>query len=61
MCVIMSAGSGGEEKLTLHGLRLQVPKGQLLGICGEVGLATPPCCPLRTLMLSPPLLGFPLL
>ncbi|DBA75192.1 TPA: hypothetical protein ACH3X1_010497 [Trebouxia sp. C0004] len=28
---------GGDDNITLHGLKLQVAQGELLGICGEVG------------------------
>ncbi len=35
--VLNVAGThGGDEKITLHGLKLQVAQGELLGICGEV-------------------------
>ena len=35
--VLTVAGThGGDEKITLHGLKLQVAQGELLGICGEV-------------------------
>ncbi len=37
--VLTVAGAHGgdhDEKITLHGLRLQVAQGELLGICGEV-------------------------
>ena len=35
-CSYAHAEGGEEEKVTLHGLRLQVAQGELLGICGEV-------------------------
>jgi hypothetical protein len=35
--LVVGAGThGGDEKITLHGLKLQVAQGELLGICGEV-------------------------
>lgn len=35
--VLVGAGThGDDEKITLHGLKLEVAQGELLGICGEV-------------------------
>ena len=34
--LIVAGAPGGDEKITLHGLKLQVAQGELLGICGEV-------------------------
>ncbi len=34
--LVVAGACVGDEKITLHGLKLQVAQGELLGICGEV-------------------------
>lgn len=41
LCRFNAVGvAAGEDTVTLHGLRLQVARGELLGICGEVRSST---------------------
>ncbi len=58
VCAGVGVSSPGEEKVTLHGLRLQVAQGELLGICGEVSVVHFLCSKVHHPCATPPRLLF---